>query len=139
MKTISKNELCEMYGLTYKTLALKLKPIAKEIQYSSKKIFSPKEMQIIEKTLGNPNIKHITKKELKNLLGISYKMLATWVKPIFGEQNYKKKRYFSPAEFELIAEKIGVPGEIFTDEHDNDFIRNYSLVKGRIYDPPVRW
>jgi hypothetical protein len=128
-----------MYGLSYKTLALKLKPIAEKINYSSKRLFTSIEMQTIKEVLGDPNIKYFTKKQLKDLQGVSYKVLAAWLKPIFGEKEYKKKRYFSPAEFELIAEKIGLPGKFYSDKNDTYFTENYSLVKGRIYDPPIKW
>jgi hypothetical protein len=136
---ISKRKLCQMYGLSYKTLGLRLKPIASKISYSSKRLFSFHEMQIIQEILGDPNIKHFTKKQLRDLQGVSYKILATWLKPVFGEKEYKKKRYFSPAEFELIAEKIGLPGKFYSDKNDTYFTEDYSLVKGRTYDPPVKW
>jgi uncharacterized protein YfkK (UPF0435 family) len=139
MKAISKANLCKLFGLSYKTLALRLKSIEKKIHYSSKNIFSPKEFELIKQCLGDPNQKSITKKELKQLQGVSYKVLAGWLIPVFGEEEYKKRRYFSPSEFNLIAEEIGLPFQIYTDENDVYYIRDVSLLKGKEYDEPQKW
>ncbi|MGC4103624.1 hypothetical protein [Ferruginibacter sp.] len=132
MGAITKSKLCKIYGISYKTLAKRLQPIAAEIHYSSQVYFSPKQVSMIKECLGDFDMKYITRKELKSLIGVSYKTLALWLNA--KGNRYKNKRYFTPKEFSEIAEYIGVPTTYIIEANGKSYFKKYSLYKNKDYE-----
>ncbi|MFT3910945.1 MAG: hypothetical protein QM737_16115 [Ferruginibacter sp.] len=58
------------------------------------------------------NTKPCCKKDLLKLYGISYKALASWLRPMKAEIGPLHGRYFSTAQLKIIFETFGFPEEI---------------------------
>lgn len=52
------------------------------------------------------------KKDLLQLYGVSYKTLASWLKPMASEIGPLHGRYFTLAQVKIIFDSLGYPGEL---------------------------
>ena len=57
-------------------------------------------------------VKAYSKKDLRQLYGVTYKTLSRWLKPMASEIGPLHGRYYTPTQLKIIFDNLGYPGEL---------------------------